>query len=395
MIRLFLLLGLFLVTAPSYAQGVVVVQSALPTSNGGTADFTSSGFGTPACVMFFTNYGTANGTEVDHATYALGYSDFTNEISLSHTDEDNVTTTDTGSAIQQDALHTQESAGQTVDSSCTASTITDGVRLTCADAPPAAYLATAVMFNSDIAANCAVGTLATSTTIGGTASVSGLGWQPDVILTFTRNSATIPFDSSGIARAGFGFAVNSGGITQYATGQNSQNNSASADLQQVLRNDRISLNPLSTGGSSFDVTSFDSGGFTVTTRDATATNAIAYLTMELASGIDAKIIACDSPTSTGAKSCTGTGWTPQAGIFYQTMADTLSVYSSSGATNETLGLSAFTASSASTISMWADDAAATTNTTSMVDNKVVRMRNGAADFLTATLTGFQVRTGWT
>ena len=137
MILAFLLLLLF--STPAYAQGVAVVKSAAPTSNGGTQDFTVTGFGTPVCAMFFLSYGTINGTAVDNAMLSFGFSDFTNHRGIAHVSEDSGTTTDTMSQ-RATTLITLLNTDQSTDGTATASTITDGVRLTWADAPPSAYL---------------------------------------------------------------------------------------------------------------------------------------------------------------------------------------------------------------------------------------------------------------
>lgn len=382
-----LLLLIVLLAAPVYAApGIAVVQSAAPTSNGGTQDFTSSGFGTPVCALFFGGYGTANGTAVNHAGLWVGVSDFTTHQSVSTAMEDTGSTTDTGAASGTDALQTLLSSDQTVDGTATASTITNGVRLTWADAPPSAYLITAVLFNADAVSNCVAGSIATSTSIGGTASASGFGWEPDTIIAFGAYSTTH-------ARTAIGLAINDGGIVQYSVGHNSQNGVATADLTEVIRSDRLVLDSSGSGGASHELTSFDSGGFTVTTRDATTARTVRYLAMRRASGVGAKLLTCTSPTSTGAHSCTGAGFRPQAGLMLHTKTIALGTYTTSGTNNQTYGLSAFTAAASSISSFYDQDGTASANTESITDTVPVRLRDGNADFMTATSTGAQAD-GW-
>lgn len=383
MIALLLILILLVPAHTTWAAGVAVVQSTAPTTNGGTQDFTSPGFGTPVCALFFASYGTANGTVVDHAMMAIGFSDFTNERALAAGQEDSAGTTDTGQGTSSHALRTILNTDQTVDGTSLATTITDGVRLTWADAPPSGYLVTAVMFSAQTVSNCRVGSLIPSTTIGGTASASGFGWQPDLVMGLSRNNANAN------TRWSIGMALNDSGIVQFATGQNSQNGVTTSDVHSVMRNDRLVLNPLSTGGSSMDVTSFDSGGFTVTTRDDVSANEILYLAMKLATGISAKLSTCTSPTVTGAHSCTGTGWRPEAGILLQSIVPSLGVYHSTSADNETIGISAGTTVGWFTSSVTDDDGTGTANTASMTDSKPVRLMKDGADYMTATFTGFQ------
>lgn len=374
---------LLLLSGPAYAQGVAVVKSAAPTSNGGTQDFTVTGFGTPVCAMFFFSYGTANGTAVDNAMLSFGFSDFTNHRGIAHVAEDSATTTDTQSDRNATALISLLNTDQSVDGTATAATITDGVRLTWADAPPSAYLVTAVMFNSSMFSNCTVGTLTPNASVDATASVSGLGWQPDLILAAYAGSTTS-------ARTSFGMALNDGGIVQYSAGQASTTALATSSVTSAMMSTRLAFNALSlTTVASYQLTSFDSGGFTLTTRDNTAAvNDVYYLTAKLATGASAKLVTCTSPTATGAHSCTGAGFTPTGAIMSHTAAAALDTLESDGDA-ETYGLSAFTSTTQSFSGISDDDNVAAQNTASMTSINPIRMIKDAADYMVATFTGWQ------
>ena len=384
---IFLLLLLLLVTPAYAAPGIAVVQSAAPTSNGGTQDFTSSGFGTPVCAMFFGSYGTANGTVVDHAGLWIGFSDFTNERTIAHVAEDAQADTDTAGIVDtSSALITLLNTDQSTDGTADATTITDGVRLTWADAPPAAYLITAVLFNSSAISGCAVGSIANSATENNAVSVTGLAFQPDLILAFSQNNITG-------ARTSFGMGLNDGSIVQRAGGQNSQSASATTDVSSALFTTRLTINPLSATPSSPELTAFTSDGFTLTTRDGSSANTTLYMAMKLATGISAKLLTCASPTATGAHSCTGAGFTPQAGIMLHTSAPAVDTFYSTGGNPEIYGLSAFTGSAAYSATIFDDDGVATSDTESITDSKPVRIRKDTADWMTATSTGAQAD-GW-
>lgn len=376
-------LFLLLFSAPVYAAGVEVVQSAAPTSNGGTQDFTVSGFGTPVCAMFFVSYGTSAGTEATHGMLAFGFSDFTNHRAIGHATESSGGTTDTGAERNaSNALVSLLSTDQSVDGTATASTITDGVRLTWADAPPSAYLVTAVMFNSSVFANCTVGTLTPAGVVDTTASVSGLGWQPDLVLFGYAASLT-----SG--RTSYGTALNDGGVVQRSTSLGTTNGQATSDIHSMVRNDRVAFNPTELGAD-FELSSFDSGGFTITTRTGTSVVAdLYYLAGKLATGMQAKLLTCNSPTATGSHSCTGAGFTPQAAIMSHSNVTTINTTSTTNTTSEIYGLSAFTATAAGSAALWADDGTAISATASISDTKAVRLRKDSADYMTATLSGFQ------
>lgn len=377
-----LALILLLLSTPAYAQGVAVVKSAAPTSNGGTQDFTVTGFGTPVCVMFFLSYGTSNGTAVDHAMLSFGFSDFTNHRGIAHVSEDSGTTTDTMSQ-RATTLITLLNTDQSTDGTATASTITDGVRLTWADAPPSAYLVTAVMFNASMFSNCTVGTLTPNASVDATASVSGLGWQPDLILAAYAGSTTN-------ARTSFGMALNDGGVVQYSAGQAHTTALATTSPTSAMLSNRIAFNGLSLSTvASYELTSFDSGGFTLTTRDnTTAVNDVYYLAAKLAVGASAKLATCTSPTATGAHSCTGAGFTPTGAIMSHTAAAALGTLEIDGDA-EPYGLSAFTSTTQSFSGVSDDDNVAAANTASMTSINPIRMIKDAADYMVATFTGWQ------
>jgi hypothetical protein len=383
-----ILLGVLGLVSPCYAVGVAVVQSAAPTSDGGTQDFTLTGFGTPVCAMFIVGFGTANGTVVDHAALGIGFSDFTNEREVSFLSKDTAGNTDTGTNTGYAALRTLVSTDQTVNGTAVASTITDGVRLTWADAPPSAYLVTVVMFNSNIFSNCKVGTHLTDAVLDGSSSQSGFGWQPDLVLSVATGSTADDGDYANI-RQSIGLTVNDGGVVQYASGWNVGGGDVNSDIYQVVRSDRLQVMPLGTSLSSTSMGSFDSGGFTVITRDTAATKRISYLAAKLATGKRVKLLDCMTPTTTGNHSCTGTGWTPEAGIMLQTIVPDLATYYSSGGThNESYGISAFDASNSYTATVWQDDGVPS-NAISLTNNKAVHLRKDGADFMVGTLTGFQ------
>lgn len=377
-----LVVCLLLLGSPVYAQGVAVVQSAAPTINGGTQDFTVSGFGTAACAMFFLSYGTTNGTAATHAMVSVGFSDFTNHRGIGVSLESTGGATDTGAVRSIGGVISLLSLDQTQDGVATASTITDGVRLTWSDAPPSAYLVTAVMFNSTVFSNCAVGTLTLAGIVDTTTSVSGLGWQPDVILGLYAASTVN-------ARVSWGAALNDGGVVQYSQALGATNANTTSDTYSRVVNNRISYNATELGADG-EVTSFDSGGFTVTSRTGTSVvSDLYYLTAKLAPGMSAKLTTCSSPTVTGAHSCTGAGFTPQAAIMLHSNVTALNTASVSTTNSEIFGISAFTGSAAGSVMGWMDDNTATTGSESMADTKPVRLRKDSADYMTATLTGWQ------
>lgn len=380
-----LLLILVSIVTPAHAL-VGVAQSAAPTSNGGTQDLTVSVLGTAACGLFWTTYGTANGTGVDHSMFAVGFSDFTTGQSVSAADEDNQADTDAGPTSGSTALRTQLVTDQSVDGTASASAITNGIRLTWSDAPPAAYLVNSLIFGADSVDGCHVGTLTASSTEDATASTTAPGFQPNLVFAIVENHTTH-------ARNSFGFAVDDGGVVQRSAGVTSQDGSASGDLRATTSDSYFAINPFDAPVlGAWELTSFDTTGFTVTTRLNSNGATIRYLAVKLKTGQLPKIVNCSSPTSTGSHSCTGAGWTPQALVMIHTESAAYDTnYTADD--NEVFGLSACDATNCYSGAVNAEDGAATSDAKSITSNVPVRLIKDGADFMTASSSGPQAD-GW-
>lgn len=376
------LLLILLFPYAGYAAEVGIAQSTAPTTNGGTQDFVVSGFGTPKCALFFASLGTANGVAVTHAMLSVGFTDFTNEQTVSVASESGVTTSDTGGSAGNSALRTISAAGQSLDGSATASTIANGARLTWSDPPPAAYLVNAVLFGGTNISNCAVGATAGSATLNGTTAITAPGFQPDMVIAIYESNATAN------SRMSMGIAVNDAStIVQYATGLSDANGVTPTQTVSTIRSSRLVMGPSGSGIPSLELTSFDTNGFTVTTRDAAGTVAIRYLALKFAGGKRAKLLLCQSPTSATTKSCNGTGWTPQAGIMLLTELPSIDGFFTAD-DGETIGISAVTASAAGVSAIYSEDNAGTSIADSVSNTIPVHLRKHGSDLMTATLAGF-------
>lgn len=379
MIILVLVLSLW--AMPAWAAEFAVAQSAAPTSNGGTQDFTSSGFGTPLCALFFGGYGTANGTVVNHAAFWIGAYDGTRQYSIGGASEDAQATTDTGNFTDTNsALGTLLNTDQTKDGDGTASFITDGARLTWADAPPSAYLVNALLVGGTGVSNCYVGQLTTNATQDATASTTAPGFQPDIILAFMHHGNTSN------QRFSVGMGWRNGGTVVQRGGTYSDDDALTATAQRsALITNRLVPGYLATA-SGAELTSFDANGFTVTTRDGSGARDLTYVAIKL-NALSAFLHTSAAPTSTGNHAITGVGFRPQVGLMLSGDWANVDVYESTGA-GEPFGFSVFTEAQSATSSLWSDDAAADSNTESMTDTKVCRTRKDAADYQTCTLVSF-------
>ena len=113
------------------ATKYAVIVKQLPNTNGGTVDFTESGFGTPTGCLFFASqaYAVNPATQLAHT---IGFFDGSNERMCNVFCKVNVSTTNTARALRSgNAMgNVDASAGPTYNCLYAASTVTDGVRLT-------------------------------------------------------------------------------------------------------------------------------------------------------------------------------------------------------------------------------------------------------------------------
>jgi hypothetical protein len=288
---------------------------------------------------------------------------------------------DTGSVTDADsALVTLLNTDQTKDGDGTASWVTDGARLTWADAPPSAFLINALLVGGAGVSNCYVGQITSNATIDLTASTTAPGFQPDIIIAFANQGIT------GSMRPSIGMAWRNGGtVVQRALGFNDTDGNATAAVQSNLLTNRILAYAVASVAQ-LELTSFDTNGFTITTRDTGTAKTMTYMAIKLSS-LSAWLGTSAAPTSTGSAAHTGVGFRPQVGLMLQgefAAVDTL--YTASD--GELFSLSAFTSTAAYTSSVWSDDGAADSDTESVTDSKVCRTRKDGADYATCTLTSF-------
>jgi len=371
-----------LVSTASVAHAVYgVTQCALPTSNGGTVDCTVSGFGTPVGAIAWGSFGTANGTAVVNHGFFFGGYDGTRQNSMATVGEDNVDTSNSGFVRDTNSIITTlVLPGRTVDSDCTASFITDGIRLTCADAPPSAYLANVLLFSSADVAAIHVNSNTGSVTLDGTLNVTDPGFQGDLLIVWSTNFTGA--GPSGSARPSIGFATRVGGLVQRSLGFNVNNAAANQVVGSRLATNRIVTNPASL--SSLELSQFTATGFDVITRDVGTGPAFGYMDIQFTAGRAAKLMTSAAPTATGNAAVTGAGFQPQAGLMLQgEIAAVDTDYNTDD--GEVFAFSAFTGLASATASIFEEDGNNFSDNDSMTDTKVCRTRKDGADYATCTL----------
>lgn len=379
-----------LASAPAWAAGIAVVQGDAPTS-AITQDLTSpSDFGgaTPVCALIYATYGTTNGTAVNHLMFTIGAVDGSGARAIAVRTEDATNPSDATSheSTTRPAI-TLSQTGSAIDGSATGTLIANGVQLNWTDPPPAAYKINAVLFGSTAVSNCKVDHFE-STGVQDTSLDITVGFAADVVFFFsTVNSFNDTANSNALPM--LGFVVNDGSSTSRTISWvGTQTTIPTVILNQL---DTNSVLHRSQGGALSDelrVETFDSDGFLLFQRQGNVAMTGAYLALDLAPGVSAKVLTYATPTSNGPSAISGAGFTPQFGMILQ--SGVLAVDSNVNDENaEVFGMSTFTASGAASAAIWSDDAnAVATDTESLTDSKPISLRRNAGAFLTASLTGF-------
>lgn len=365
---------------PAHAIDVKAVQCILPTVDGNTTDCVSSGFGAIQGAIVVGTNGTANGTPVTHTMWSIGFYDGTRQSSIGGSAEDGQGPTDTGSFRDTDSVYNSQliSPSQAKDGDCTASVITDGIRLTCADAPPAAYRVNVLLLGGTGISNAYTNTAIGNATQNGTTNVTAPGFQSTCVLIIAHNqNAANLTPSVGAA------CKKSGVITQRGLGFNNSNNSANANVASILSTTRTMIAPIA-ASPSLEVTDIHATGFEVTTRDAGGARDFAYMAIQT-SGIDHFLGTIQSPAGTGSQGVTGVGFLPQGGLMlWGEFAATDTLYGTDN--GEVMGLSFFDATDQFSASVYSEDSNGTSAEESVTQNILARGRKDGADYVTSTLT---------
>jgi hypothetical protein len=280
----------------------------LVTSSGATQDITISGFGTPKSAAFFNSSANADGVDAatgTHTTLAVGFTDGTNERAIFFFSQDNVANGSAASAMQAQ-VGGMKSSGGSLEYIGFNSWITDGVRID--KSLSQNFLLTVwLMKGGDLDSACG--------DVAANGSVSGLSFQPDLVLALSVGSPSYPF-SSGNAKNSFGVSYRNGGVgtqemAHVATYLNGANPSS---VNGQLRTDALAGQGASAWFAS--VSTWAADGFTF---DGGVTDKVAYLAIGLNGG-KAKIDTAAMPTSTGDDAVAGLGFDPKFALFLATDA---------------------------------------------------------------------------
>jgi len=367
---------------------VAVVSAKLAGPDTGTADFTKSGFGTPkACIVILTRDGVDDTIVSPESRLSIGFSDFTNNFCIVHQDEDSAAKVDCDAIKSNTACYLAINAVPSEIVRGTASTITDGVRLTNTLGAGTPF-ATVIMFGgADTAIDARSTGIASAQDGTATVTHAGLTDGNDKLIFFICSDISGEDSASSGINNSYGVCHITGNdaggytFTQRCLGWASDHNSTIGAPNAIISTDRV-LDIITEAGDQdwgLEVTAFSSSGgtITVTTRDngAGANMEVYSLIVDL-DDRKAKVFSVDSPISGATWVVTGLGFKPQVvgllltDLFIEDVIKVITVEAG------VMGISSNSGAGEETCHSWYNEAAvATTNTNNLFRSRAIDLRD--------------------
>ena len=310
-------------------------------------------------------------TTASYLRLSVGASDGTSQWVGAIRSSDAQATTNTqprGTVADVYALINNTAGGITSGRAQHSAFIANGFRLARAGAPTLAGSALGLVFGgSDASAKA--GTIAGNTAISGTASVTGLAWQPNLLFLWNNNTVFDDTAVSGLV-CSFGMANDT---AQMCFAWSSAD--AAADSATSGYIDTTHIAHFTAGTDQTHTVTFNSDGFTLTTGGATGVKTFGYLALRLANQ-QTSIKIQDVPITTGATDPWSVGFEPAVNLAIQTQMSVLDAErtdSNSGA----WGISLFNDVVQYAIGLADEDAQATTDTQTILGKFASDLPNDA------------------
>jgi hypothetical protein len=368
--------GLWALPASAAASVKVGIANVAADTAGGDQTITSStAIGIPSAAIFIVTRALTNGVEADGACMSVGFTDgIRDRVGMSHSEHGQAVTDTQKQCTNDECIMLYNAAGDAIEAEANFKNWeTDGVTITWGNTPGEAYRILAIFFAGINNAYC--GDFTSSSVDEGEVDVTDPGFEPDFVL---FASASQPFDDAQdtTTRLSLGVANNDGATPYPQASQNwGENNGATKGVPTMWsRDDKIvqNWNPSTLARyGNVEIDSFDVDGFSSFTRDP-AGNEIAYLAIKLTSddSIGHWAGPIQSPTSTGNWSATDPGFKPQfllLGVNGADTDDTVEVDGDAGL----FFVSAIHADEQHCIGFVVEDASATTDTGSYIEDKAI------------------------
>ncbi|MGH9909277.1 MAG: hypothetical protein ACRD32_01420, partial [Nitrososphaerales archaeon] len=380
---------------------------------GGTGNqvITGVGFQPKAYILFLTTGNTDDSETVD-SRFSVGMTDGVRQFCMSSGDEDGEAGGDVGRRMStshvlcsSDIQADQINEGNATHNSLNADGFTIN-KLTAFSHPTTPLVNYIAFGGSEL--NARVDTVNLANAIGSPVDVTSPNFQPDLVFTSyignNENTDVVPGDTDNDLNSfSFGWAINpsiQAANNQYSVLIGSIDGANPSDTYTNMSNKYSGLS-LSTGGAAdtaYDINSFDSQGFSVTTRtsgasDSNPTEHMGYLALDFGNNPKIYSVNTTARTTTGAIPYTGSGFKPTF-LFGIGSAVTQSFNTATAGGSIAIGITNGTHTNA--LEEWTQDNVATTNSGSRVTNTQfwsANQQSGTIEY-EATFTSFDSN-GWT
>jgi hypothetical protein len=309
-VKMLILVGLLGAAVPAQGQTFKVGSFAKSTGGAPVAQQVTHNLGvTPNALILWTN-GNTNESFAGSFNFSIGMTDGTTSYSTAAASQDNVTTSSASRRMAAKALTIVQWGAVTLAEADLQSWDTSNFTLNWTTNNGTAYVIHYLIIGGDVSAKVLNWQMATAT---GNQSVTGIGFQPDVVIHAHSGSGNLAMGTSG-TNAGIGLGVMDKNGNQWASEIFSVDAAATSDAQRGQQTNAalFALNNALTVTKKASYVSMDADGFTINYSTANA-NAAQVISLAL-NGV--KVKAGNFLKSTGgapaSQSVTGVGFTPGA-----------------------------------------------------------------------------------
>lgn len=380
--------------------GYDVVTVAANTSTGVQTITGSCGGRTPKAAVIFAGRGSTLGTAVNGAMFSAGITDGTNHRMLAFMSDNGqaFAVHDTGGQKANDQLvQTLTATDETVNGVADFDSFSaNSLAIDWTDAPPVAYLLTVLLIYGDDLLATVVG-LNSSTSVGGTATVSSLAFRPRALIGL---GAIGGFAAAAVTHIRFSIGVaafqDDGTIQQASTPlyeldtPSLLGTSCAAGIRTDAFLGRLEVDSSDafTEEAWYELTAVSDTGFTLTTRNAALGITLGCIALYTANSRAWVGVPSLDTSSAGTHSITSPGWRPQALMALATGLATNNAHAKDATTlHWSLGVA--TASTQTCSGVTSDDNEATSDTRAVTSSKIAEILNDVGGIeWDATLAGF-------
>jgi len=355
----------------------------------GTQDITASLDGlTPKAALFLYSYATADGTPANGLARFIGATDGSTHAVRRYGDADNLDTTSVGAGADNTIpIILTDPSGNLLAEGAFSAWITNGITISWTVTTGTAILIDVIFFaGSDLSADVSITTLTNA--VDTVHDVTSVGFEPDDLIAFVAAG-------TGMA-LGFTHSNRASTYTQNSLYQRGRNGQATSQNMAILRSSYGCLVPAgstsSDASSKLEFGSFDSSGFSVTTRLSAPGSGSTLVVLALRYGtspvVESTNYIYSTPTATGSNTDANAGFTPQFVMYAASIMEATDTFytDSLAGSHATITIDA---SGQCCTAYTSEDNQGTTDTQSLSDDQAVNLPldSGAAG-LAATFTEF-------